>query len=219
MDQDDVDYLTLGETARQLALQFETQAGWEEYMDKDGTTMKSLVVDKVPLKAYLLTRWCPDLPPSDFAFRMWEFKAAQWQAVTSKVEDFKVVEELQAFPSNDWPLQTPMKICYQINKLPFPLWNRDTVALWTMFDEGNGSYRLVATSIEDDRHPVYTKQYVRNQLFVSSFLLTPEKGGTLITRIMHVNPMGQIPRRVINYGAAKLHSAMAKLEQMVRATE
>ena len=203
------DYQQIANNALHRAKQMEygSDFRWLPYKNKDGTNMESSIIPGDSFSAYKIRGIVRDVTPTIFAEEMWKFEETDWKQIIAEVYQFKVIESL------DWHPRS--KICYQINKIPFPLWNRDTVALWTLFNEED-DYWAIATSIDYETIPQYPKKYVRNILYLSSYHFSPSgDGGTEITRLMHINPMGHIPPAIVRLGASRLFTGLANLVQKV----
>eukprot|EP00005_Dracoamoeba_jomungandri_P012086 CAMPEP_0174263864 /NCGR_PEP_ID=MMETSP0439-20130205/20430_1 /TAXON_ID=0 /ORGANISM="Stereomyxa ramosa, Strain Chinc5" /LENGTH=223 /DNA_ID=CAMNT_0015349475 /DNA_START=28 /DNA_END=696 /DNA_ORIENTATION=- len=182
---------------------------WTVEKDSNGSIMYSLEnKEDSPFAVYRVEAEIPDKTPSELVDRLWEFEEEEWQQLDSAVKTFEKVEELD--------FTERAKVVYQVNKVPFPLWNRDTVALWTVFNE-DPAYYCVATSCTHPDKPEYPKQYVRNTLVIGMFCFEPsEEGGTKATRIIQIDPQGNIPVSLVSLTATKIH---AVLERLANVTE
>ena len=97
-----------------------------------------------------------------------------------------------------------LDIDYMVSSLPWPVWSRDFVLLSARKIVGNAIYHF-QTSIDYPHKPPQPDKYVRGLVNVSGFVFEPvgtesieSSKQTKITRILHVDPKGQIPSWIIN---------------------
>ncbi len=62
----------------------------------------------------------------------------------------------------------------QVNRLPWPIWSREAVALWYNFPSEENEYYFVSTSIEHPKAPENPKLYVRAKLSFGLYAFLPE---------------------------------------------
>jgi len=79
---------------------------------------------------------------------------------------------------------------------PFPIYPREFVVL-RVDKQINGSYYLFSSSISYDACPA-TTQFVRGVMRVSGLIMQPNENGTLLTKIVQIDPRGSIPAFVVN---------------------
>ena len=91
--------------------------------DKEGVVMSEIEVTGHPIKGLKVMGFIPDADAQQVANELWKFEEKEWKKMESTVKSFEVVEFIDG-------IGTKAKVCYQVNSLPWPLTDRDTVALW-----------------------------------------------------------------------------------------
>lgn len=119
-----------------------------------------------------------------------------------KILEFEIIEKI-----ND-----NTKICYQINSLVWPIWSRDLLYVQTTKFIDN-EYWIYMYSTESDKKPIQKDKYVRAKLNISAFGFVPDKNGTMVYRIAHIDPAGNIPTKVINSYASKITTMIYALRK------
>lgn len=94
------------------------------------------------------------------------------------------------------------RLCYQINKLPWPIWKRDLVYLQTRIIDNDASC-IIMYSVDSSANPEEPNKYVRVFVNISAYVFKPVKDGCIVYRIVHVDPMGDIPPLIVNKYAGK----------------
>ena len=102
------------------------------------------------------------------------------------------------------------RVCRQVNKLPWPLWPRETVYIQHRF-EHEGVVYILAYSVDHPKAPLQPTKYVRSISRVSGYVLMPSTDGTLVYRIAHVDPAGYIPASIVNSCATKTTVVLHRL--------
>ncbi|CAH6421660.1 START domain-containing protein [uncultured virus] len=102
------------------------------------------------------------------------------------------------------------RVCRQVNKLPWPLWPRETVFMQHRF-EHEGVVYILAYSTDHSKAPLQPAKYVRSISRVSGYVLMPSVDGTLVYRIAHVDPAGMIPASIVNSCATKTTAVLSRL--------
>jgi len=91
--------------------------------DKEGVVMSDIEVTGHPIKCLKVMGFIPEVDAQQIANELWKFEEKEWKKMESTVKSFEVVEFIDG-------IGTKAKVCYQVNSLPWPLTDRDTVALW-----------------------------------------------------------------------------------------
>ncbi len=99
-------------------------------------------------------------------------------------------------------LDSQTRICRQVNKLPWPMWPRESVYIQYVGSEANQSY-IIMFSVECEEVPVQTDKFVRSNINISAYIFEPCESCTMIHRIAHIEPCGNIPSSLINGYATK----------------
>lgn len=110
-------------------------------------------------------------------------------------------------------IDSDTRICRQVNKLPWPLWPRESVYFQHRFQKDEIVYILMF-SVLDDRVPLNNDKYVRSTILVSGYVFIPQKNSTMIYRIAHVDPVGNIPASIVNSTATKTSTVLRRLQKV-----
>merc|ERR1712093_246997 len=195
-------YVTAAEKAFEQAKQLLSDNGWTPRKQGDGCTLEERELPGEPIKAFKV-EGIINRPVKECGDKLWNFRQAEWQKLDSDCELFNVVEE-----GDD------LRLVYQLNKIPWPLWQRDVSVLWRRIEE-DGAFYFVATSIDNPKVPEYKDKYVRATLTFSLIALVPEGDSkTKFTRVLHVNPAGNIPAAFVNASADRMLQLPGKMEKV-----
>eukprot|EP01120_Amphizonella_sp_Union-15-10_P009910 TRINITY_DN385_c0_g1_i1.p1 TRINITY_DN385_c0_g1~~TRINITY_DN385_c0_g1_i1.p1 ORF type:complete len:369 (-),score=71.83 TRINITY_DN385_c0_g1_i1:25-1131(-) len=132
-------------------------------------------------------------------------KRRQWEP---ELKHFEVVEVIS--PS--------ISVIYQQYSAPYPVQDRDFVAFKAVQKLPDGVLISFGTSINHPRKPPNKDQCVRG-VGLSALILKPIEGEpfkTLTIRIIRLDPMGMIPKFVINLGRNKAVLAVIKFQNYVK---
>lgn len=102
------------------------------------------------------------------------------------------------------------RLCYQVNKLPWPLWSRDMVYIQHRLEK-NGVVYILMYSVDTDSVPRYDDKYVRSTINISAYTFEKSNIGTIINRFVHVEPAGNIPATLVNSYANKTRNLILHL--------
>ena len=119
------------------------------------------------------------------------------------VSRYEIVEKL----SDD------SRLCYQVNSMPFPIWPRDLLYIQVV-KNNEDSYWIYMYSVESPIRPRNDNQYVRAVVNISAYGFVPQENGTLVYRIVHVDPSGSIPTYIINNYATKTSKFIKYLQHI-----
>lgn len=123
---------------------------------------------------------------------------------------YQIIEDLSVSPNSG----ELARLCYQINKLPWPLWSRDLVYLQRSFDTPDGSFILMY-SVESNATPRQDDKYVRANINISAYGFTQvDVNRCMVYRIAHIDPAGLIPTNVINSYASKTTKMIEQLKNI-----
>jgi len=173
--------------------------------EQTGVVMSDVTVEGEPIRCMKVMGFIPNVDAKELALAMWNFAEPEWKKMENTVKSFEVVEYLDGIGSK-------AKVCYQVNSLPWPMSDRDTVALWTMFEE-NDKYYFVSTSVIHASKPE-TSKFVRNTLVLGLYLIEPAENGTEVTRLIHINPNGNLPTAVVNKGNERVYDMIKNLAEI-----
>jgi len=200
------EYKSQAEEAFQKAKDLLQRDDWSlRKEDRNGAVMSELQVEGEPIKCLKVMGFIPEVAPKDLALSLWDFGEEEWKKMETTVKSFEVVQFVEG-------IGTKAKVCYQVNSLPWPLSDRDTVALWTMFEEED-SYYFVSTSVRHPEKPE-TSNRVRNTLILGLYLVEPGDGGTEVVRMIHINPNGNLPSALVNKGNERVYDMIKNLAEI-----
>jgi len=140
--------------------------------------------------------------PKELADMMGSFTMTEWKVMDSDILDWSVVET-----GDDY------RVYYQENNLPWPLWHRTTVYVQYLIEE-DGTYYWVGVSTTHPDKPDEPKKFVRATITISVYAFEPHSDGSKVTRLLHVNPQGNIPAGVVNSLSSALINIPKKLTTM-----
>lgn len=103
------------------------------------------------------------------------------------------------------------RLCYETNKLPWPLWPRELVYLQRRI-RNNGTLYILMYSVEPPEIVCDKNKYVRAYINVSAFILKPYVNKTLLYRVMYFDPAGVIPSSLITTYATRATSLIKYLK-------
>jgi len=145
-----------------------------------------------------------DSTPEKLVDFLWSADESRWKTIDDTLVNWRIVEQLD---SNHL-------IITQVNKLPWPLWSRDMVMVRAKFEE-NGTYYTCLRSVEHPKVPLDTANYVRANVLLSSFVFEPVNGKTKLTRLLLIDPAGNIPSAVVNTNAKGSNSVILWLRKNI----
>jgi len=178
--------------------------GWVPLYAQDGTIGESKPLEGNSVHIFRCTGVIPASPKALIDL-IWGFNAQDWDNDGSLLK-WEVREKLS----------NTMRIVYQINKVPFPLWSRDACLLQAIVELSGGSYALVIKSIDHPSCPRDDANYVRALVSFSAYIFVPEDEGTSrLNRIIHLDPSGVVPGFLVNKKATGLFETIKDLRDRV----
>jgi hypothetical protein len=162
--------------------------GWEESHADNHTVGHTKLIDGSPIKCVRATS-IVTLKPKDMIDQIWEFNHEKWNEDGS-LRSYKVVEDID----------DDTRIIHKVRSLPWPLWDRDFCEVQARFKIGD-SYYLIMQSVEHNDVPDCSGSFVRANTFINAFCFCPDpenENNTIIHRIVHIDPCGDIPAITIN---------------------
>eukprot|EP01129_Flabellula_baltica_P015478 TRINITY_DN7903_c0_g1_i1.p1 TRINITY_DN7903_c0_g1~~TRINITY_DN7903_c0_g1_i1.p1 ORF type:complete len:225 (+),score=30.90 TRINITY_DN7903_c0_g1_i1:60-677(+) len=145
-----------------------------------------------------------DISAEDAFYAVWKISEEDWKMLDPDVMLWDVLEEI----SED------IRIVMQISKLPWPLWDRASVMIATR-EYVDGKYIIAYKSIEDERFPVNKKKFVRCMVNVSGFIFEENGDGCTVTRIMQIDPNGNVPSSIVNSLSSNLYMFGSDLRPLI----
>eukprot|EP01088_Endostelium_zonatum_P002996 TRINITY_DN1395_c0_g1_i1.p1 TRINITY_DN1395_c0_g1~~TRINITY_DN1395_c0_g1_i1.p1 ORF type:complete len:207 (-),score=47.14 TRINITY_DN1395_c0_g1_i1:65-685(-) len=183
----------------------ENASGWSVVNDKDGAVLDSKQIAGSDINAFRV-KGNVRASPEKLIDLVWSWGESDWKKWASDIESWQVLET----PNEN------TRIIHQVNKLSWPLWSRDVVFLCSRQSLDNGAKLLVLKSVENSKAPPQKDKYVRANILTSFFLFEPIEGGhSKVTRVLHVDPAGNIPTSVVNASAKATHGVIDSFNKLV----
>eukprot|EP01102_Stenamoeba_stenopodia_P001670 TRINITY_DN1150_c0_g1_i1.p2 TRINITY_DN1150_c0_g1~~TRINITY_DN1150_c0_g1_i1.p2 ORF type:complete len:199 (-),score=46.83 TRINITY_DN1150_c0_g1_i1:140-736(-) len=172
--------------------------------EKEGTALWEKPLPGSSINCFKATRLL-SAKPSDAANQIWKWGFSDWQAISSDLVSWEIGEQIDE----------NTRVNYQVNKLPWPLWSRDTVQV-AHKTERDGVHYLVFKSIQHEKYPEKPNDYVRANVLHSAFVFKDEDGKTRVYRVVQVEPGGVIPAGVVNSMSRGMIDTLDKLETILK---
>jgi len=176
--------------------------GWQEEKKDDAATMWSKNFAANPINCFKV-QGTIQAKPQQLADMMWGWRKEEWQRFAPDIDTWEIIEEVD----------DNTRILRQVNKLTWPLSNRDMCLAAGRITEGD-THALVFRSTINEKVPANSSN-VRANVILSAFIFTPDGDNTKLTRIIHVNPEGNIPTSVVNMNAKATHAVVQTFRQLV----
>jgi hypothetical protein len=138
--------------------------------------------------------------PEELIEKLWAFRKAEWQKWSDDVEEWNIIDEVDE----------NTRVVYQVNKLPWPIWNRDACFAQAK-GEDSGVHYLISFSVEHEKAPRQDQKYVRASVIIGVYAFEADGDVTKATRIIHLDPAGNIPSSLVN---SKTSSVFQVIEQL-----
>jgi len=143
------------------------------------------------------------LSPKDICDRLWSLGLDDWQKLYSDCKEWSIKETV-----NDH-----IRVVHQLNSMTWPIWGRELVVNQSRWEE-DGTYYIVSRTVDDERWPYDTSNYVKCTVFLSVYIFSPVEGRdneSIATRLVQLDPNGNIPSTVVNRYAASIYDFVNKL--------
>ncbi len=180
------------------------QEGWTVVNEADGVLLESKPRQGSYINCYRV-QGLVDKTPQEGAEWMWKWRLGEWQKFTPDLQEVTVVEQVNE----------NQRLLYQRSSLPWPLWHRDVCMLSTKMEK-NGVYYLLYKSVVDEKVPERPKEFVRATVLIGCYAFEAHEGRTKITRVIHLEPNGNIPSSIVNMKAVELHTTFKTLQKMFK---
>jgi len=176
--------------------------GWEVIKEEQNVKLEGKVFSGHSHKCYRV-KGAIELAPSALLEFMWTFETEQWKKLTPETIEWQTLETINK----------NLQAVRSTIKLPWPLTPRELVMVKARFSEGDTQF-LVFQSIEHDKAPE-TKDFVRATVYNSSWIMTQDGSRTALTRIVQVDPSGNVPASISNRRGAAVFELMGALSELV----
>jgi len=199
------EYRRIAEESLEEVLRLENAPNWEPipYAD-DRVSLAGLTLPDSPLKCVRTCTILPGSPQQVKAFMSCDDIAERKKWDTELIE-LRVVEEVGG-----------IQVVFQAYKAPFGVTNRSFVATRSAKYLEDGTIVVGGTSVNHDECP-YDSRYVRGKA-TSAIIYKPVPGDSnkcQMTRLVNVDPKGNIPAMAINMGIKKAGDATIRLIEVV----
>eukprot|EP01129_Flabellula_baltica_P011006 TRINITY_DN4730_c0_g1_i2.p1 TRINITY_DN4730_c0_g1~~TRINITY_DN4730_c0_g1_i2.p1 ORF type:complete len:181 (+),score=42.68 TRINITY_DN4730_c0_g1_i2:353-895(+) len=134
----------------------------------------------------------PDLTPEQSRDTLWAFNSLFiWKIYDPDLLEWEILGDV-----ND-----DVRVVYQVTKLGWPIADREMVCLQSKFDI-DGKHGIAYKSLPESEIFATESGNVRSTANVNGFIFDKQdNGSTRATRIVQVDPNGQLPSSVVNYFA------------------
>jgi len=177
------------------------QTGWTKLYSENETEVFEKAVQGCSINCFKAVGLV-NATPDKLIDYIWSGDEARWKTIDDTLVNWRIVERL-----DDNHL-----IIAQVNKLPWPLWPRDMAMVRAKFEE-NGTQYVTLRSVECPKVPLDTVNYVRANVLISAFIFEPVDGKSKVTRLILVDPAGNIPAAVVNTNAKGSNSVILWLRK------
>lgn len=192
--------------AQKLKTEFDimfSETDWES-ITLDSSLSSIVTLEKKHYDNFILDHYrattTVDTPKEQLVEIEWTMSLEEAQKYESNISEYRVLEEF---------INPLCKIKRQVNTLPTPLYDRETIFIQYRFDEENATY-YIGFSID---YTIFglTGNFVRTSVPITAFKFTAiNDKQTLVQKLINADPNGYIPKFVIDSQAHKLAEALAK---------
>ncbi len=133
-----------------------------------------------------------------------------WDLYNDKSKIFNIDNTISEFKILVSPNEN-LRVCYQVNSLPWPLSPRDLIYIQHKISNEMGNVVLMFSypDYEKDQNP----DYVRSDLTISAVIFEPRGDKCKIIKIAHLDPKGSIPSFVVNTFTDKVADIIRHMKQ------
>jgi len=175
----------------------EEKEGWVLTYEKDGTTAWKKPLTGSPIDTFKVVATL-NASPQVACERIWNFNFSDWKYMDENILGYEIL----------LTISENAKIIWQGNSLPWPLYSRDVVMIMIKVEQ-NGSFMILNTSrgLDSSKWSCDIKKFVRSVLHFNTFLFEPmkESNKCKLTRVVNVDPAGNIPPSIVNSQAGKIY--------------
>eukprot|EP01119_Soliformovum_irregulare_P001753 TRINITY_DN11536_c0_g1_i1.p2 TRINITY_DN11536_c0_g1~~TRINITY_DN11536_c0_g1_i1.p2 ORF type:complete len:219 (-),score=57.81 TRINITY_DN11536_c0_g1_i1:64-690(-) len=183
------------------------ETGWTKIAEDQGCVIFEKPMQGQPLNCYKAVGDV-SAPPKKVLDVIWGAREDTWKKVDDSLEKWEIVEEVDENTS----------ILSQVNKVQWPLWSRDLSMVRAKVEEGPLSMVLFK-SVDHPKIPRQDDKYVRANVIYSAYVFEPTAADaekTKVTRILLVDPAGNIPTTFVNMSAKKTNSSILFLRNYLQ---
>eukprot|EP01103_Thecamoeba_quadrilineata_P003174 TRINITY_DN12981_c0_g1_i1.p1 TRINITY_DN12981_c0_g1~~TRINITY_DN12981_c0_g1_i1.p1 ORF type:complete len:229 (+),score=39.53 TRINITY_DN12981_c0_g1_i1:89-688(+) len=169
--------------------------------EKGGVSLYEKVNDDSGFKLYKVTGTIKDQVPKVLIEKVWNWRLAEWNNFSADTVKWDIIENVDE----------TSRLTHQVQKLPWPIWSRDVSLLQSRFSEADTEY-LIYKNVETPKIPRDDANYVRATVVYSAYIFKAAGPDTHFTRIIQVNPNGNIPTALVNSQSSSLLNIVSKLQ-------
>jgi len=182
--------ITSESTVTELIAWYRDQ-NWKLELDENELRGERQIVSYSPIELFKGRGPIPELTPLQARNTLWDFDTLKiWQMYDPDLAEWDVLGSVNE----------DVRIIWQVNKLGFPISNRELVLLQIRFDR-DGLSGIAYKSLPDDEVFAPESSHVRSTAIVNGFIFEEDNSKTYATRIIQIDPNGQLPSKVVNYFA------------------
>lgn len=201
-----MEYLTRAIGIKNMVDDMLTETDWESV--DISNTLAHVTLEKKQFDNFVLDHYrasvIVSLPQKNISNNVWNITEEEAQRLETNITKLTVLEEIE---------KSSCKIMRQVNSVPLPFDDRETVFVWFKFDEENSTY-LIGFSVDHDSVLVDPK-LVRTSVSLTVFKFTAiNDDTTLVQRLLNADPNGYIPKFVIDSQAHKVAETLAQIHTL-----
>eukprot|EP01126_Amoeba_proteus_P040335 TRINITY_DN4298_c0_g1_i1.p1 TRINITY_DN4298_c0_g1~~TRINITY_DN4298_c0_g1_i1.p1 ORF type:complete len:206 (-),score=21.20 TRINITY_DN4298_c0_g1_i1:176-793(-) len=174
----------------------ETDDGWNFFSLNNDVLCERKTYPNSVIDCFRATCLLDKFSAQEYAKCIWEITLADLQVIDSSITDVQTSAEIDEHT----------RIRYQNNKLPWPIWPRQTLFVDHYESDVDGIF-ILGGSVSHPSKPEDPSNFVRTTLHLSAYAFLPEGNAVRLWRIVHVDPNGDIPAFVVNANADSVAAA------------
>eukprot|EP01128_Nolandella_sp_AFSM9_P004079 TRINITY_DN1789_c0_g1_i2.p1 TRINITY_DN1789_c0_g1~~TRINITY_DN1789_c0_g1_i2.p1 ORF type:complete len:245 (+),score=43.82 TRINITY_DN1789_c0_g1_i2:104-736(+) len=195
-----------GETEKLLVTckEYYEASDYELKYETDGIKMETKVYPVSPIPCFRCSGYI-DATPSEVCDFYWSLPAQPQEDFDKSVYEWQVAKVIDS----------ENRILYQKNKVPWPLWDRESLVSQTKYTESDGTIFVVAGSTEIPTDvKLDPSNYVRATVYMGALIFKPEGTGTRFTRLLLTDPEGNIPTVIVTMVADGMKNMIIKFAEI-----
>jgi len=189
------------DTALKTVKEYWTQNDWELVYDQDGIKTEKKLFDICPIYCHRIQATI-DKPCEGLVEEIWNMTEEKCKKYDKTVVYYKEHES-----SENWKLLTIR------SNITWPLLPRETLGLQVKRVEGNTTW-MISISVDDQRYPYDSETVVRTKMhFGVTGFEKLDDNKTKYTKMVMIDPLGNIPSSVVNFFAGNFANIIELLRQ------
>jgi len=177
-----------------------TSSGWRSVpCSEPDASVEAKSYPNCPISAFRIQGTVPAAAEALWDLQ-WNMSTEEWRQLDAHLLSRSLVDELSP----------EVRVYKQTNKLPWPLWNRDSVAVNVREKRADGSFWTVIWSVRHPQAPIDTSQAVETNLHLGAWGFVPVDGQhTRVHRVIQVDPSGNIPAWAVEMNTKQFPSFLS----------